>query len=213
MSGSDNLLIDKMESKPDEVVIAIDRYKLRQNAFTVIGKKNIVVNIESHYSRRQGPTSVLKTAEQRAVPGTTFFVPWAETITGLIVNVHSIQDKLTCFIGQTEITTEYFGIKPTSVDLYIKNSGQIVGSMSVSINVRQIFVDEASKPDFSKGEQLCITAAAVEEGVGPYCAPTPEGFRFNRLSRPINWERLRSINLRRHMIRNLINVHATENRI
>lgn len=182
--------------QPDEVVIVIDRYKIRQSAFIVIGKNNVVINVESHYTARRGHSSLLKSAELRAVPGCTFFVPWADNISGLVVNVYAIQDKLTCFIGQAEINCEYFGIHPTNLDLYIKNCGQIVGKVALSVHVRQIFHDPSSCKEDTK-VLLNLPSAAVDAEATRYCIPTPDGFRFNRLSRPINWERLRSINLRR----------------
>lgn len=192
-----------MEFKPDEIVIVINRYKLRQNAFTVIGKKNVVVSVESHYARRRAPDSVLKSVEQRAVPGCAFCVPWAETISGLVVNVHSIHDRLTCFIGQAEITTDCFGIQPSNLDLYIKNCGQIVGQIALSVAVRHIFADGSSKNGEGKGGPLRIPEPPRDGCVTVNCTPTPQGFRFNRLSRPVNWERLRSINLRRYEVRPL----------
>lgn len=185
----------KMESTPDEVVVVVQRYKLRNNAFTTIGKKNIVVNVESHYTRGRRPVHILKSPEQRAVPGCTVYVPWAGTIVGLVLNVHAIQDRLTCFLGQAEVTTEYFGTQPTKLDLYIKNCGEVVGTISVSVFVRQIFMEQG--PPAPAESALKIQKPVDTEEVGPYCVPTPDGFRFNRLARPVNWERLRSINLRR----------------
>ena len=191
-----------MNNRPDEVVIVIDRYRPRQNAFSVIGKKNIVVSVESHYSRRKGPVSVLKSAEQRAVPGCQFYVPWAETITGLTVNVYSIQDRLTCFVGQADITTEFCGIEPSKLDLYIKNCEETVGKIYLSVFVRQIFLDKSSPIEPAcTAERLAMKRKEEGRGcdISSLCVsiPTPAEFRFNRLTRPINWERLRCINLRR----------------
>ena len=187
-----------MNEQPDEVVIVLHRYKIRQNAFSTVGKRNIVASVESQYARRNKPTAVLKSADQRAVPGCEFYVPWAETITGLTMHISALQDRLTCYIGEVEIVSEYFTTKPSTLNMYIRNCGEIVGSASVSVSVRQIFHEKGSLINPIQPALKARSKYVTEpEHAGAYCAPVDSGFRFNRLSRPINWERLRCVNLRR----------------
>ena len=180
-----------MASLPDEVLVEFGRLKLTRGVLKVT-KSNIVASVEAVYRKQSSHT--VKSKEQRVTPGCIFSVPYSETISGLRIHIFSVNEQVTCYMGtaETESIEGLLTYEPKAVAWTLYHSGQPSGKVFATISVRQIFQRRENKSLKSRNKSAVPQSNAEPSG----CAPASEGFRFSRLRRPINWERLRSINLR-----------------
>jgi hypothetical protein len=189
-------------SPPDEVVVVVDRYKLRKST-AVAGKRNIIASIEGYYANERSTNGTLvKSKEQRAVKGAEFYLTWNANMISVTIHLYSITDRLTYHIGSSVVPNVEFQYNQKNVGLYVHNCGEVVGKIYVTLFARQLFHDEVyQRPSVKRNDELRIQRDAKREEKDQKCQLIPpEGFKFNRLSRPINWERLRCLNLRRYFL-------------
>ncbi len=187
-----------MSVPPDEIVLTIERYTLSNNV--VDGKKSgVIIGVESYYHNNRGPDKKDKTPEQRAVKGSQFFIPWTESISSIEIFVYTLQDRLTCFVGQCSLSLSSLSMIDVSCGLYLKNCGHIVGNIYVSARKQHLLIDPSPNNLLHEPSVLKIEKNNINKQETNAQLTAPESFRFNRLSRPVNWERLRCLNLRRYV--------------
>jgi hypothetical protein len=174
-----------------EIVVEIVHRKLSKRCFPSKNGK-IVGHLEVYlHSNDRKP---YRTKSITISSGALFSFPWISHICMVKINFFLVNENLTEVIGSTFIDNIHDRPDYTieSYDI-LKNNHECIGRIQCKKYCRNIFAtDSNSKPS---PQDTSSNSHQLEEIVRKKNVP---GFRFRKLSRPINWDRIKLFNLDRY---------------
>ena len=172
---------------PPQFVFDVVHFKISRDIWKHSKSRKVVGFIEGCYKN-----AVIKSNDCTVHPGTQFCIPHTETLTQVRVHFFFIDGLLTVDIGTSEYNVaadNMFVPDGSLIDIRLNivphGSKVPVGRVLAKVSAQYLFEDE---PVNSK-----VGHKRLEPGVDFQLA-LPD-FRFKRLSRAINWQRLRGINI------------------
>jgi hypothetical protein len=156
----------------------------------------ILAFVEADYGRIQK----YRSPEHKLYPGTIFGIPYHESLICLSIYVSITEGALTTDVGSSKITLgegQLELMKAGSIEISSDIMGTAgrkrVGVMKCRFSRRAVFSDETDQESTTAASAQKAAKAAEELGV---LDPLPN-FRFSKRRKPINWERLKLLNLNR----------------
>jgi hypothetical protein len=162
---------------------------------------------------KPGRVSFVETDFKRLLKGTTFHLPWSEALVVVSLVVRVTLGSAISDLGTAHIPVEVFRSGLKKVVLDVTDSGDVVGQLWVDIAFRQI----VSHVDASKLHGDILYEGGLGKDLGSDCNSTHSrrvlgrrshraAFRFDRLSRRVDWDRVRSVDVNKY-----VSMYITEN--
>jgi hypothetical protein len=173
-----------------QLVLEVYHVKLSSNLLPKESiSKKIIVHMEGFYRNK-----VIKSTEYQLKNGTQLAIPWSDRLDAIRLNYFYIDDQLKMELGNSEykIPNErgFSFDEPNRVPLNIFPNGGLnrIGKVLCLVSVEKFYADEN---DVKKHKNPPIQHTSYHiDAVVP-------GFRFRRLAKAINWNKIRMIDLDR----------------
>ncbi|RYH28597.1 hypothetical protein EON65_11570 [archaeon] len=177
-----------------QFVLEVQRFKLSKHAYPSKDSKRVIIHLEGQYRNK-----VIKSSEYVVNTGTQVALPWSSRLDKITLRFYCIDERLKVEVGSCEYELDKKfdqNGKPCSLLLRIFPRGgeTLVGKILCTVSVKYLYDD--GKPHNQQDQPS--SHAEVGKQVGPttdmlqYSLP---GFRFKRLSKIINWTRVRSVDV------------------
>ena len=174
-----------------QLVLEFYHYKL---STTLLPKesisKKIVVHMEGFYRNK-----VIKSTEYQLKNGTQLAIPWSERLDQFRVNYFYIDDQLKMELGHSEfhIPNErgFSFDEPNRIAMNILPNGGLnrIGKVMCLLSVEKFYADEDNAKKIEKNPPVKNMLFHVDSVV--------PGFRFRRLAKAVNWNKIRMIDIDR----------------
>ena len=169
----------------DEFVITFVRKKLSRDVLPAENSKLVAVVEAFDESSRQ----IYKSANCTISTGTKIFVPWSDNLITTKISLYSVDGMITSSLGTCWLTDIQDITSTVDVTADITHSQRRVGKLYLQLFSQIVYNKPLSTPTPKRGEEEELTELLKHT--------RPPGFRFQRLRQPLNWNRLRSLNIER----------------
>lgn len=172
-----------------QLVLEIDRYKISQTAWPGELSRKIIVHLEGYYRGK-----MIQSPEYKLQSGAQLAIPWSYKLDELILKFYYIDDRL-----KVELGTSQFAI-PSSMgfntdgewnkiilDIIPHGGSERIGRMLAYVNIQKLFEEENEPRTIHSKSQYHNETLLTNHNI--------PGFRFRRLSKAINWNRLKTIDI------------------
>ncbi len=179
-----------------ELLLQVIRYRISHWAVpdSFISQR-ILLQIEAQYNRG---IKIFKSPEYNLHDGMTAAIPWSEKLTEFKVVLYYIDDRLKMELGEARyvIPTNYQGFSSAEggrnrvlLDIFPNGATEKIAKILCNLCVHRSYA----------GSDEDHIAEPERRSRDIFHKPIP-GFRFKRLSKAINWDRLRHVDVRRCVV-------------
>lgn len=173
-----------------ELCIAISRFKLSKEVWKSTKSRKVVVFAEAFYDDEGGET--VRSGDTKLSYGAQIFVPYVLRSTRLkevVLHFYLIDGLLTVDFGESSYLVQA-ELASADMNIYQNGSTRRIGKVICSFRLQDPFEGSAAKggqgDEPSKGPPLVVDYS--QKSALP-------NFRFKKLSRNINWERIKAFNI------------------
>lgn len=173
---------------PPQLILEVYRFRISKDFFNTSKSRKIVAFAEFYMKNK-----TFRSAECHVNSGSQYCLPWSDAIDEVHMHFYYIDDLLAVEVGSSvyELKKDKQFLSDGSnveviLPVRVKGSLDRVGKVMLNISVQAMYEGEApydkkpvSRPDASE-----------------YNLSIP-GFRFRRLTRSVNWERIRAFHVDR----------------
>jgi len=171
-----------------QFVVEICQHKISPDLWGGSISRNVVVHLEGLYRNK-----VIRSSEHKMQAGTQLALPWSDKLDEVSIVYRYIDDKLKIELGSSsyKIPTEY-GFNTdgdnnrTILDIFPNGGTSRIGRVLCNIRVQKLYFDEKDHDH----------ARHRKEASNNFAEALP-GFKFHRLAKAINWNKIKLINVDR----------------
>jgi hypothetical protein len=171
-----------------QFVLEVCQYTISQDIWPGKISRNVVVHMEGRYRNK-----IVRSSEYKLNNGTQLAIPWSDKLDEVVIIYRYIDERLKVELGTstylipTEIGFQDNGENNRTILDILPNGGEMrVGRVLCNIRVQKLYHDENEK------EALPRKPRNTES-----FAETIPGFKFRRLAKAINWNKMKLINVDR----------------
>lgn len=172
-----------------QIVVEIHRFKITQDIWKTSSSRKIIAFAESTIKNK-----TFRSVECRVSSGSQYCLPWSDSITAVSLHFYYIDALLSVEIGSSvyELAQDRKFVSDGSsarviLDIMLKGSQQRVGKVVCDVSVQNLF----------DGPGRARRQAPRHETQDQQLNLADPDFRFKRLTRSVNWERVRGLQLDR----------------
>ncbi len=176
-----------------QIIVEVQRIKVSKNIWNTSKSRKIVAFAESVVKQKS-----YRSIDSVVTEGSQYVLPWNESTEVVIMYFYYIDALLTVEIGTSvyDIMNDKKFVSDgrnveVIMDIKLNGSQERVGRVLCNISVQSLF-DE--KRDTNKAAKL--SRYLSDHRTGEFSMALPN-FRFKRLSRSVNWERVRGFHVDR----------------
>jgi hypothetical protein len=169
-----------------QLILEVEHFKIAKDVWNITKSKKIIAFMEGWYKNN---SKMIKSSDNKLMKGCSFAVPWTEEIKKILIRFFIIDSLLSIEIGLSTyiIDVEDLDLKTTRRQLKLnimpKAGVEPIGNLYCIISIQSLFEDE----------QRSLQQQQYVENESSHCQLSlPPDFRFKKLSKIINWEKLRS---------------------
>lgn len=187
------------ENSNYQIVLAIHQLKLSKDAWPGDISRKLIGSLKGFYRK-----TTVDSKEQTLRPGCQLALPWSSKLNKLKVTCLYIDDRLKAELGEGEFAV------PTD-DSFKTNHGEsnrVViqlfppgGSVRIGKLIGDIFVQQMYDEDKKLKTQSDFAALnPTSKPSGVHLEKPADGFRFQRLSKTINWRKVQAADIHRFVL-------------
>lgn len=180
-------------------MIGIERYKVSPQVWLGNVSRKIIVTLEGQYRKRS-----IFSAEYKLHDGIQLAIPWSEKLSLIKLHFKYIDERLKCDLGTSQwripSTNEFYTDgTPNRVILDILPNGgsERIGKILGNISIQILYAKEQCENPTHRPLPLQNEPTVVQKTNNAIFNTVIPGFRFRKLSKAVNWHRLRGINIDR----------------
>lgn len=171
----------------DEFVVTFVRKKFSRDVLPAEKAKIVAVLEAFDASNRQ----IYKSANSTITSGTKIFIPWTENLARVKIGLYCVDGMITSVLGSSWLEDVHNITSKVDIAVDIIHSNRRIGKLYLQLSSQIVYNKPLSathpQPARSEEEELCELLKYTR----------PPGFRFQRLRQPLNWNRLKSLNIER----------------
>lgn len=171
-----------------QLVVEVRHFKVSHTIWSESISRKVLVFLEGVYNHNK----LVRSAEYKLHDGVVLAIPWSSKLNVFRLHVHYIDERLKVTLGTCSYTlptdrrfhANEFDENRLILDLLPDGGAERIGRFLCNVTLQRLYGDDQVRPSEKEAEQDYFNR------------PIP-GFRFRRLSKAINWHRLRGIDVQK----------------
>jgi hypothetical protein len=165
-----------------QLLVEITGFKISRSIWKLSSTNKVIAFVEGHYNSKS-----IKSEEAKLHVGTIFGIPCTTSLESFTIHYFMIDGLLTVDIGKTIFQLRTYELAdgmqlpPLRLDIIQHGTTTSIGNVRLVISVQDLY---SAKPL----QQLPLAKTSELDFALP-------GFRFKRLTKACNWDRVRSVNI------------------
>lgn len=183
-----------------QLVVEVRHFKISQTIWSESISRRVIVYLEGLYNKNK----LVRSAEYKLHDGVVLAIPWSNKLDEFRLHVHYIDDRLKQSLGSclyqlptdARFHTNEYDENKLILDLFPDGGKERIGRFLCHVTLQRLYGDDQVRPHPKETQEDYFNR------------PIP-GFKFRRLSKAINWHRLRGIDIEKVVERNDIKTLLT----
>ena len=176
-----------------QTLIEIVRCKLSRS-LCLSSSRKIEVYADAIYGTGR-KRRLFKSKLMRMHAGIVISVPWDIELVSVVLHFSSIDELASCNLGKAVLDIpDSLDINQVESQVFVMSGNTRVGNVLLRIHKQDLFCND----EVEAAAQFRVQRNILDDDM-KMKNPVPK-FKFKRLSRPINWDRIRALNMQKYVL-------------